>query len=84
MAIVKKCEAAPRQGRIKREVVVLPDPGVVFGPLRILPQRGGFWLVYDERAPLGERTVFVARSRRVAEEWMYRHALDDVGVGEDS
>lgn len=45
---------------------MLPDPGVEIGPWRILPRADGKWILYDERRPLGARTVAAEESLELA------------------
>ncbi len=54
--------------------MVIPDPGVEDGTLRLLPRKGGFWVVWDRTAPLGEGAMFVSRRRVEAERWLYAEA----------
>lgn len=45
---------------------MLPDPGVEVGPWRILPRADGKWILYDERRPIGCRTVATEDSLELA------------------
>lgn len=45
---------------------LLPDPGIEVGPYRILPRADSQWVVYDERLPVGARTVAALPSKEEA------------------
>lgn len=55
-------------GLVPRRYVspLLPDPGIEVGPYRILPRADSRWVVYDERLPVGARTVAACDSREAA------------------
>jgi hypothetical protein len=60
-----------------------PDPGLVRGPLRVLPRTDGMWIVYDERRPIGTRQRAVSASLDGAIDALNEladaegHAIDD-------
>jgi hypothetical protein len=43
--------------------LVVRDPQIAVGPLRVLPRTDGRWIVFDERAPLGKMDVYVGATQ---------------------
>lgn len=63
----KKEHAAAKAGETKGGRTIAPtirDPGIQHGSFRALQRTDGPWITYDERLPLGKRTVAVFTAKQ--------------------
>ena len=61
-------------GDARAGLVIVKDPEVRIGALRLLQRTDGKWIAVDEKLPPGEQAVRMSDDREVVERWMKAQA----------